>query len=812
MTIATKDSVHAPTLHTPRAPAAQSNPHTNIGDWDTFVQEHPYGQLLQLRAWRALKGRFGWTSGRVTVPGPIAPLGGAEILYRRALGLLLAYVPRGPVVDWDNPMQTALVVQALEDAARAQGAAVLKLEPPMLDSLAARAQLSALGYTPSLQTVQPPSTIRVSLQESDDAILQRMKSKWRYNIRLAQRKGVTVRAANAEDLPTFNALMAATGARDGFFVHSADYYAAAFELLVPAHAVFLLAEYEGKPLAAIVVAHAGDSAIYLWGASNNEERNRMPNHALQWAGMQWAKARGARWYDLWGVPDAIGLLALGLNRGQAGGWPADDLPLDMETLPMHDLWGVYRFKQGFGGEAIRYVGTWDKPLQPVGAQLYHMGLQARTWIQDLRATEDKPGQIAELARALAAPLRPSTTPAATPSNPPAPESASSSPKPSDSAPSSVTPSGGTPSYISGVNAAPAWRAALAHFAAPHVLQSWEWGAIKAQTGWTAHRVTWTRTATGRALRPDAAFQLLRRRFVPGLPWSIGYVPKGPVTDWDALENPDALLAALEQVARRLGCIFVKIDPDVRIDTPAGQRLQTALKRRAWRYSPNQIQFQNTAYSFLTQDAGAHRDEDALLANMKSKWRYNVRLAQRRGIEVRTGSVVDLPLFYGLYAQTGARDDFLVRPYGYYLETWRAFLQAQAEPDNPAGGALLLAHHADEIEPVAGIFLMRYGKRAWYFYGASSERRRRDMPNYLLQWEALRWSLAQGCTVYDWWGAPTDPEDPADSMQGVWQFKQGFGAELQPHIGAWDFPVYPPAYALFTESLPQALGLLRRLRG
>ena len=86
-----------------------------------------------------------------------------------------------------------------------------------------------------------------------------------------------------------------------------------------------------------------------------------------------------------------------------------------------------------------------------------------------------------------------------------------------------------------------------------------------------------------------------------------------------------------------------------------------------------------------------------------------------------------------------------------------------------------------------------------------------MPNYLLQWEALRWAMAQGCTRYDWWGAPTDLDDEADGLHGVWQFKQGFGAELQPHVGAWDFPVAPALYTAFTRALPYARTLLRRMR-
>ena len=113
--------------------------------------------------------------------------------------------------------------------------------------------------------------------------------------------------------------------------------------------------------------------------------------------------------------------------------------------------------------------------------------------------------------------------------------------------------------------------------------------------------------------------------------------------------------------------------------------------------------------------------------------------------------------------------------------------------------------------MAGIFLLRYGSTTWYFYGASSEQRRRDMPNYLLQWEALRWARAQGCTRYDWWGAPTDIDDENDPMSGVWRFKAGFGAQFQPHIGAWDWSPAPLLYALYREAVPRLLAAMQRLR-
>jgi len=714
--------------------------------WDGWLAAQPAGHLLQLRRWAQLKEQFGWRSRLVTLAdgrGGIAA--GASLLLRRMAGLTLAYAPRGPVVDWQDAGQVRELLAQMLAASRAEGAAVLKLEPNLADTPAHRSLLAGYGLRPSPQAIQPPSTIIVDISLPPDAILAQMKSKWRYNVRLAERKEVRVRAMTRGDLPAFHALMAATGQRDQFAVHSAAYYDAAFDLLAPEHAVYLLAEYAGAPLAAIVVALAGDTAIYLWGASADRERSRMPNHALQWAGMQWAKARGAARYDLWGIPDPVGQVAQGLANGDGSGVPAADLPLDVEAFPSAGLWGVYRFKQGFGGDVVRFTGAWDMPVDALGYRFYSLGLGAYGWLKARRAARTAPAPGAELAP---------------------------------------------------VTAAAAWRSLLASLPAPHVLQSWEWGEIKRQTEWRS-----TRYAL-RAPAGAAAFQLLWRQPLPYAPARVAYVPKGPVLDWTNLDLVEATLAAIEQEARRLGCIFVKIDPDVREDVTAGRLVLHLLEQRGWRCSPEQIQFKNTAWSDLA--AG----EEALLAGMKSKHRYNVRLAEKRGVTVRQGTEADLPAFYDLYAETGQRDGFLIRPYDYYRTTWATMLAAQTDGANPAGGALLLAEHPDEAAPLAGIFLFRYGARAWYFYGASSERRRRDMPNYLLQWEALRWSLAQGCTVYDWWGAPVDLDDPADGLHGVWQFKQGFGAEFQPHIGAWDYVVSPAGYRLYMEAMPRVLAWMR----
>jgi len=371
---------------------------------------------------------------------------------------------------------------------------------------------------------------------------------------------------------------------------------------------------------------------------------------------------------------------------------------------------------------VRTVGAWDKAIHPLGARFYFAALAIK---QHSSPLDNLLQRKSETPYSL---LQPSARIAASPS-------------------STQTSSSPARHQLELIEDAARWRTVLAQTPSPHVLQSWEWGEVKAQTGWRAERIA-VRTSGS-----PAAFQFLWREPVPHLPLRVAYIPKGPALEWSDLECVDATLAAIEEYARSKKCIFVKIDPNVREDTTVGRLTLHALQRRGWRFSAEQVQFKKTA----------------------------------------------------------RRDGFLIRPAAYYLTTWRTFLAAQREPGNPAGGALLLAEHPDDPEPVAGLFLLRYGATAWYFYGASSDRHRRDMPNYLLQWEAMRWAIAQGCTLYDWWGAPTSLENPEDPLHGVWQFKQGFGAEFQPHIGAWDYVISPVGYRFLTQALPFTRSAIRWAR-
>lgn len=338
--------------------------------WDGFVGQHPRAHILQTSTWGDLKETSGWEVQRVALTDgdledTTSVVAGAQLLYRRLPGGVgrLAYVPRGPLVDWEDPRVSSALIAALERAAGDRGAVALIVEPDLLDELGHRERLAERGFVPSpLGSVQPRRTLVVEISDDEGAILGAMKSKTRYNIRLAGRKGVTVREAAEADLPAFQRLMSVTAARNQFGVHTPAYYERAYRLFAPRDwARLFLAEVEGDPVAALMVFALGQRSWYFYGASSNAHREKMPNYLLQWKAMCWARSLGCIEYDMWGVPDE------------------DRERLEAEFIERQDgLWGVYRFKRGFGGRLVRTVGAWDRPLRPLLYRLY-------TWAVQLRA-------------------------------------------------------------------------------------------------------------------------------------------------------------------------------------------------------------------------------------------------------------------------------------------------------------------------------------------------------------------------------------------------------------------------------------------
>ena len=345
-----------------------------------------------------------------------------------------------------------------------------------------------------------------------------------------------------------------------------------------------------------------------------------------------------------------------------------------------------------------------------------------------------------------------------------------------------------------------WNDTLRQFPQAHILQTWEWGQFKqATTGWQPTRLLFR---ANESAAPVALAAILTRRMGP---LAVMYVPKGPILDYTNHGLAAEVLAYLEQFARRQRAIWLKIDPDVVAGTgvpgepddevnPHGRSWTDLLNNRGWRYSADQVQFRNTIKIDLT--AG----EDALLAAMSQNTRRKVRAGEKHGLTVRAATLDDLPTLYALYQITGQRDDFLIRPPAYYEKAWSEFMQAGL-------AHALIAEDADGT-PLAHVILFHFGRICWYFYGASSNEQREKMPNYLLQWEAMRWAKAQGYAVYDLWGAPDDFTE-ADRMWGVYQFKRGFRGTVTRHIGAWDYAPSSLLYRAYVQAWPRLLALLRR---
>ena len=348
-----------------------------------------------------------------------------------------------------------------------------------------------------------------------------------------------------------------------------------------------------------------------------------------------------------------------------------------------------------------------------------------------------------------------------------------------------------------------WNAQIAPLPGAHVLQSWEWGQFKSQFGWEPIYKLWQ----DERQQVQAAALILQRTvplagFVARL--RVLYLPRGPLMDWNDTALRAHVLDDLQTLARQRGAIFVKMDPEVILgagipgaedarESALGQAVITDLGARGWNYSSDQIQFRNTVWLDLTPT------EEEWLARMKQKARYNLRLAQKKGVSVRLGGTEDLALLYHMYAETAVRDGFTIRSEAYYHALWGQFLRA--------GMARALIAEV-EGQPVGAVMLFLFAGRAWYLFGMSRPEHREKMPNYLLQWEAMRAAKAAGCTQYDLWGAP-EVFNEEDSLWGVFRFKEGLGGQVVRTLGAWDFASSPWRYRLYTRTLPRILDWMRR---
>jgi peptidoglycan pentaglycine glycine transferase (the first glycine) len=344
-----------------------------------------------------------------------------------------------------------------------------------------------------------------------------------------------------------------------------------------------------------------------------------------------------------------------------------------------------------------------------------------------------------------------------------------------------------------------WNQIISSLPGAHILQTWEWAEGKQSNGWKMAPQTWQDDfgqvqAAAMVLERSISFSGLR----------VLYIPRGPILDWSDAELRNRVLDDLQALAAKRRAIFIKIDPEVILgcgipntsdakENETGRAVETDLKARGWLFSDSQVQFRNTVWLDLKGS------EEDLLGRMKQKTRYNLHLAERKGVCLRTASLTDLPILYKMYAETSVRDGFVIRSESYYQKVWETFIKGEM-----AEGLIAEV----EGEPVGGLMLFHFAGKAWYLYGMSRQAHRDKMPNYLLQWEAMRRAKALGCTFYDLWGAP-DTFDDTDPMWGVFRFKEGLGGQVIRSLGAWDYSPRPIYYSLYTQVLPRLLDLMRR---
>lgn len=694
--------------------------------WDDFVDAHPVGHVLQLEGWARLKQLVGWQVHHAVLTGAGGTFrAGALVLQQRRLGLSLGYVPGGPVVDWSCPADVDAMRTALLQCARTHGMHVVKIEPELPDTPAHRRQLVRLGFRPSRQTVQPRSTIKVDLAGTDADLLGRMKSKWRYNVRRAQRAGTQVRVGGAADLERLHALMQATGRRQGFTPHAPFYFEAALKLL-PDHMELLLADVEGETVAAVVLARCGGSAWYLWGASNTRHRHAMPNYALHFAAMQRARAAGAGTYDLWGIPDALGLVATAMREAPGQGhWP-DSLPVDLARLPQRDLWTVYRMKQGFGGRIERRVGAWDLPVDELAWRTYAVAVNLYDQVQP---------QWSETRRRLRA----------------------------------IPGRGGSQSLGSCCDMADpvSWNRSIFGCPLPGWQQTWQAGEAARQAGWSVHR--WMLGLASGA--PDHAVQVLVRRIGASIPVTVAEVRDGPCLDWSRLAEAVEVLELLEHLLAGEGCVGIRISPQVPTNSAMGMSVLSCLEANGWRSVAHGRQATLTWMSPLGKNnallagsgTGTAGAVDGSGLSVVASDRVNARHAQfleefGRGPEDRAGSEAVLDALAGTDGPRVGHD-------GGHPEV-RLFVVENR-------------HH----KPVMAVVAVRLGRRA-SVQRVHAVQEANYEPGMLVGRSILAWARRGDCVEVDW--GPCLLNAGASKVNGTDPelMAEGLGAFRLPMAGTW----------------------------
>jgi peptidoglycan pentaglycine glycine transferase (the first glycine) len=336
---------------------------TSRNEWNNNLAKMPHAHILQTWEWGEFKYE---TTGWQPLRWAFRYAGSDEIVAMCSMGkfsiapFCVMYAPKGPALDYSNTALVDDILTVFKQQAKQHRAIWLKIDPDIAyttgvpneadDAIAEHGhtlkhKLETTGWRLSADQIQFRNTITIDLSRSEDDMLMAMSGNTRRKVRQAEKKDVTIREGTLNDLDMLYALYSTTGDRNEFLIRPKEYYLKLWRYFMESDlAHVLIAEYENKPIAHVILFHFGQTCWYFYGASANEERERMPTYALQWEAMKWAKNRGYTVYDMWGAPDIF-----------------DE---------SDSMWGVYMFKQGFRGTVERRLGAWDYAPYPFLYKLY----------------------------------------------------------------------------------------------------------------------------------------------------------------------------------------------------------------------------------------------------------------------------------------------------------------------------------------------------------------------------------------------------------------------------------------------------------
>ena len=315
-----------------------------IPEYEAFIQSHPKGHFAQSILWAKQKPMWHWEAivsrdedGKIK--------GSMAVLIRKiipGMPFTMMYACRGPVTDLDDRETLTDLVDGAKKLAKKHHSYVIKIDPDVSsEETEYRKILEDLGFKltgagEEFDAIQPQYVFRLNTEgKTSEELLAALSQSTRRKVRTGAKKGVTTKICGKEAIPDFARLMLETGVRDGFVTREGSYFESMLENLGE-HARLYMAYYEGKAIAGTLAIWFGDKVWYLYGASANEHRNLMPNYMLQWNMIEWAVEQGCRLYDFRGVPGHVG----------------ED----------HPLYGLYKFKLGFGGDYVEFVGEMDMVL------------------------------------------------------------------------------------------------------------------------------------------------------------------------------------------------------------------------------------------------------------------------------------------------------------------------------------------------------------------------------------------------------------------------------------------------------------------